>query len=210
MADSRLEQGKSEASDTHQHCHTGPAPRPGGSLHFCSARVMQTEALNVEAGPGGGDSEASQRQGPSQVFLNPLHTRLPRSRLNPSHRGPPEVPGCEKPGGQAPASTTEPAACQQLLRPLPGRLLAVITILRWPSSKHMAQESAQTRTQMTCFRHTTRSVSTPATHPAHPGVQWGLPPPRHPPVREAVTSQGHVLTEQLTLSFPLCGQQAGA
>ena len=59
--------------------------------------------------------------------------------------------------------------------------------------------------------HGTVSVNT--CHTSSPrGVQWGLPPPHHPPVREVglVTSQGHVLTEQSTPSFLLCGQQAMA
>ena len=145
--------------------------------------------------------------------LRGRHQAPQKSPKNPSHREPSEVPEHEEAGGQPPTRTTEPAACQRLLSPLPGRLLAVITLFRWDTVK--ARDPgirAQTGTWMTCFRHTPRSGSTPATHPARPGVQWGLPPPHQTPVREVglVTSQAHMLTEQSTPSFALCGQQAMA
>lgn len=155
-----------------------------------------------------------QHQGPQSGVPEPSPHQAPqKSAKNPSHRGPSEVPEHEETGGQPPTRTTEPAACQWLLSPLPGRLLAVITLFRWDTVKACDPGiRAQHGTQMPCFRHTPHSVSTPATHPARPGVQWGLPPPHHPPVREVglVTSQGHILTEQSTLSFALCSQQAMA
>ena len=114
------------------------------------------------------------------------------------------MPGLEETGGQPPTRTTEPAACQRLLSPLPGGLPTLITLFRWDTVR--ARDPgirAHTGTQMAGFRHTARSVSTPATHPARPAVQWGPPAPRHPPVREGglVTSQGHTLTEQSTRAF---------
>ena len=177
--------------------------------------MTQTRSLNVEAGPEGSNSRGHHNtRAPQSGVPEPSPHQSPwKSLKNPSHRGPSEVPGLEETGGQPPTRTTEPAACQRLLSPLPRRLLAVITLFRWDTVK--ARDPgirAHTGTQMAGFRHTARSVSTPATHPARPAVQWGLPVPRHPPVREEglVTSQGHMLTEQSTPSFPLCGQEAMA
>ena len=167
---------------------------------------MQTRSLNVEAGPEGGNSRGHRNtRAPQSGVPEPSPHQAPRkSPKDPSHRGPSEVPGLEETGGQPPTRTTEPAACQRLLSPLPGGRPALITLFRWDTVK--ARDPgirAHTGTQMAGFRHTARSVSTPATHPARPAVQWGPPAPRHPPVREGglVTSQGHTLTEQSTRAF---------
>ena len=123
-----------------------------------------------------------------------------------------------------PQPAPEPAACQRLLRRLPADCREWSPSSGATLSKHVTQESglkpeprghASGTPHGECQRlprNPPALVCSGACHRLPTSCAAGPATASPPPVREAglVTSQGHMLTEQSTPSFPACGQQAEA